>query len=332
MTELSAMLLRDVVHEANHRGASDVHLVPGHPVALRISGRLEIGAGPSLTADTVAHLASLVFDDSSRAGIARGRDATVTISPSEEQVVFRVHGYRTHDGTALAIRLLPTMPPAIDTLGLPDCVLDLAGAHHGLIIFAGPTGSGKTTSLAALVDRINAQQTRRIVTIEDPIEYRHACKRSSIVQREVPSDTPSFDTALLGALRADPDVILVGEMRDVATMRAVLSAAETGHLVLTTLHTLDAPGTIDRLIDAFPGGEQAQVRSQVAATMRAVVCQQLVSLRGDRGRRCVAEVLLATDAVRAMIRDGRTYQLRNAIATSRSAGMQTIEHHLGQLL
>jgi twitching motility protein PilT len=228
--------------------------------------------------------------------------------------------------------LLPVIPPALETLGLPAVVLELANLQHGLILFAGPTGCGKTTSLAALVDCINERQTRRIITIEDPIEYRHAYKRSSIVQREIPSDSASFEAALIGALRADPDVILVGEMRDVATMRAVLSAAETGHLVLTTLHTVDAPGTVDRLIDAFPGNEQAQVRSQVASTLQAVLCQQLVSLTGDRGRCCVAEVLVATDAVRAMIRDGRTHQLRNAMAIGRSSGMQTMEYHLARLL
>jgi twitching motility protein PilT len=183
-----------------------------------------------------------------------------------------------------------------------------------------------------LIDKINATRERRIITIEDPIEYRHESKRSLIGQREVGRDTPTYAKALVGALRADPDVIMLGELRDAETMRAALTASETGHLVLATLHTGDAPQSVDRIIDAFSGSEQSQVRVQLSQVLIGIVCQRLVTRASGKGRRVAAEVLVATDAVRNLVREGRTHQLRNVMLTGREAGMQTLEHHLSALL
>ncbi len=247
-------------------------------------------------------------------------------------MTLRAHAFGTSAGCALAIRLLHETVPTLDSLHLPEVVRTLAAQDRGLIIISGPTGSGKSTSLAALVGEINTSGARRIVTIEDPIEYRFKSARSLITQREIGVDALSFSSAILGALRADPDVIMLGEMRDGETMRAALTAAETGHLVLTTLHTGHAVQTIDRIIDAFSGQEQGQVRAQLAHTLVAVVSQRLLPRKHERGRRAAVEILIVTDAVRAMIRDSRTHLIPNAMATGRHLGMQTLEHHLTELV
>jgi twitching motility protein PilT len=201
-----------------------------------------------------------------------------------------------------------------------------------LVVFTGPTGSGKTTALAALIDRVNRLTERVIVTVEDPIEYVHAPVRSAIAHCEIGRDASDYASALHGFMRADPDVILVGEMRDRATMEAVLSAAETGHLVLSTLHTIDAAQTVDRIIDAFGSEAQSQVRTQLASTLLAIVSLRLVPRRHGDGRVAASEILVGTDAVRAMIREGKTHQLRNAIGTGRAAGMRTLETSLSDLV
>jgi len=232
----------------------------------------------------------------------------------------------------IVIRLLAESVPALSTLGLPPVIATLAHAPQGLVLFTGPTGSGKTTALAALIDSINRTRERSIITIEDPIEYRHTPLRSVIAHCEIGRDVVDYPEALRGMLRADPDVILIGEMRDRETMAAALTAAETGHLVLATLHTNDTPQTIDRIIDAFPAEAQNQVRAQLAAVLLAAVGLRLVARRTGSGRRAAAEILIATDGVRTMIRDGKTHQLRNAIVTGRNVGMQTLETHLTELV
>jgi twitching motility protein PilT len=215
---------------------------------------------------------------------------------------------------------------------LPAIVATFTTRTNGLIVFTGPTGSGKTTALAALIDRLNRTTERVVVTVEDPVEYVHEPVRSVIAHCEIGRDVENYATALHGFMRADPDVILVGEMRDRSTMEAVLSAAETGHLVLSTLHTIDAAQTVDRIIDAFASDTQSQIRTQLASTLLAIISLRLVPLRNGDGRVAATEILIGTDAVRAMIREGKTHQLRNAISTGRAAGMRTLETSLSDLV
>jgi twitching motility protein PilT len=219
----------------------------------------------------------------------------------------------------------------LDELGLPSAVSALAQRASGLALFTGPTGCGKTTALAALVDRINRSCERHVVTVEDPIEYVHRSIRSVVTQCQIGRDVGDFAEALRGFMRADPDVIVIGEMRDRATIEAALTAAETGHLVLATLHTNDAAQTVDRIVDAFPPDAHGQVRSQLAAVLAGIAALRLVRREGG-GRRAAAEVMVGTDAVRALIREGKTHQLRNAIVTGRAHGMQTLETHLSELV
>jgi twitching motility protein PilT len=245
---------------------------------------------------------------------------------------YRVHAWRHASGIRVAIRLLQEGVPTFETLGLPSSVIAFTQLHSGLVLFAGPTGSGKTTALAAILDHLNQTSERVIVTVEDPIEYLHVSRRSMVTQCEVGRDVADYREALHGFLRADPDVIFIGELRDRVTMEAALGVAETGHLVFATLHTSDAAQTIDRLVDAFEPHAHAQVRSQLATTLAGIVALRLVTRNGRRGRCAAAEVLIATDAVRALIREGKSHQLRNAIVTGRQVGMQTLESHLTELV
>ena len=327
----SEIRFNDLIHVAEARAASDIHLIPGSRPSIRVDGALQFVDGPIVTAEETLHLVRRLLDESTLAMLNDLGDATSTWG-GFERTVMRVHAFRAQGATTLSMRLLPRTVPSLDSLHLPTTVSALAQKQRGLILFTGPTGSGKSTSMAALLAEINRNQACRIVTIEDPIEYRHASDRSTIVQREVGRDVRSFADAVIGALRADPDVVMIGEMRDAATIRSAMTAAETGHLVLATLHTGDAVQTVDRIVDAFSGSEQAQIRAQLASALVAVVCQRLLPRSSGNGRRVAAEVLVATDAVRATIREGRTHQLRNLIITGRQSGMQTLEHHLSDLL
>ncbi len=320
----------DVLHIGAQRDASDVHFVPELSPALRVDGELEFLSGSPLTAYDTAEIARVLLRPESFARLDSGTDVSTTCL-SEDRLVLRVHAFRSSAGCTVAIRLLNKCIPTLDALHLPAIVATLARRDRGLVIFAGPTGSGKSTSLAALIEDLNNTTARRVITIEDPIEYRYQSNRSLITQREIGRDAPSFRCALIGALRADPDIIMLGEMREIATMRAALTAAETGHLVLTTLHTGSAVQTIERIIDAFGGAEQSQVRSQLAQSLSAVVCQRLIPRKHGPGRRAAVEVLLVNDAVRTMIRESRTHLIRNAMMTGRQSGMQTLEHHVNEL-
>lgn len=328
---LPDLRLMDAVRYARRRDASDLHLCAGTTPVVRIDGELQPAGGSALKCDEVRAIMTRLLGAEALESVESGKDVSAAWI-DDEAGPMRVHGFRFTGGLAIAIRLLGLGVPRLETLGLPEVVDSLCNRERGLILFAGPTGSGKSTSLAAVVDRINASFARRIVTIEDPVEYRHVNKHSVITQREIGRDTVSCSDAITGALRADPDVIMVGEMRDVATMQAALVAAETGHLVLATLHTGDAVETIDRIVDAFSGAERGQVRAQLSQVLTAVVCQHLVRRAGGSGRRAVTEVLLATDAVRSIIREARSHQLRNVMATGRALGMHTLEQHLAELL
>jgi twitching motility protein PilT len=279
----------------------------------------------------VESIAHTLLDDKAHQQFARIGDVTGTWY-ARGTGALRVHAYRTECGMTLAIRFLAKSIPTVESLHLPPVVASFVESVAGLLIVAGPAGSGKSTTLAGLIGHINRTQSKHIITIEDPIEYRHESSHSIVSQREVGRDVPSFVAGLYGALRSDPDIIVVGEMRDPATMHAALTAAETGHLVLATLHTGDAPQTVDRIIGVFTDGMQEQIRITLAQTLLGVVCMRLVLHAGGTGRRAAVEVLTATDAVRNLIRDGKTHQLRNVLSTSRQSGMQTLESHLCDLI
>ena len=326
---LSGVRLADALHAARMQDASDIHLQPGSAPVLRVDGELCVLPGTPLGTDDTRAIAMQLVGRSLLERVDAGED--VSAAYVHEGVPMRVTAYATHCGVAVAMRILPQTVPALAALDLPPVVATFADLSRGLVVFAGSTGNGKSTSLAAVVDAINRTRCRRIISIEDPIEYRHSNVKSLVAQRSVEGSS-GVQSALLGALRADPDVIVIGEMRDRETMRAALTASETGHLVLTTLHTGDAPQTIDRIVDSFSDGERAQVRVQLSQVLTAVVCQRLVRKAQSRGRRAAAEVLIANDAVRNLIREGRTHQLRNAMLTGRELGMQTLDDHLRELL
>jgi twitching motility protein PilT len=329
--ELAAIRVEELLRNARVRSASDIHFGGGARPALRIDGRLTVLDDeplpePAIAAFLQTQLREPALRRLAERGTADGACSTPDVGPA------RIHAYRQLGGMRVVVRLLAQTVPHLASLELPPAIGAFAGAPLGLLLFTGPTGSGKTTALAALIDTINCTSERNIVTIEDPIEYIHTPIRSAIAQCEVGRDVVDYAEALRGMLRADPDVILIGEMRDRETMAAALTAAETGHLVLATLHTNDAAQTIDRIVDAFPGEAQNQIRTQLAAVLLATVGLRLVPRRCGTGRRGAAEILVATDGVRTMIREGKTHQLRNAIVTGRNVGMQTLEQHLSELV
>lgn len=332
MTELSpALRLYGALETARERNASDVHLAAGLAPVLRIDGELQRLAETALTAGELSDMSATLLTAHERARLSGEGDVTISIQ-HQRFGALRLHWYAGGGSIAVAARLLNRRIPNLQTLGLPAAFEPLLETQRGLLLFGGPTGSGKSTTMAAAVDRINERLPLRILTIEDPIEYRHGSRRAILTQREIGRDTPELAAALRGALRADPDVIVVGEMRDAETMSAALTAAETGHLVLATVHTGDAAQTVERIVDAFEGARQRQVRAQLAQVLIAVLCQRLLRRPGGRGRRAAVELLVATDAVRNLIRDAKTHQIRNAIATGRRWGMQTFEQHLSELL
>jgi twitching motility protein PilT len=329
MTALLDMRLTDILYAAQRQGASDVHFIPGMRAALRVDGEFSLMAGAPFGIEEISTIAATLFSAEQLENIRAGEDVSTTWT-DDERLTIRAHGLRTCEGVTLAVRLLHRRIPTLDELHIPAAVAGLTRSQRGLIVFGGPTGSGKSTSLAAFVHEMNRTSARRVMTIEDPIEYRHHSDRSIITQREIGTHAKSYARALTGALRSDPDVIVIGEMRDSETIRAALTAAETGHLVLTTLHTADAVQTIDRIVDAFGDNERGAIRGQLATALHAVVSQRLVpALHG--GRRPVVEVMIATDGIRAMIRDGRTHLIKNAISTARAQGMQTMEQHTAEL-
>jgi twitching motility protein PilT len=244
---------------------------------------------------------------------------------------FRVNIYQQRNSMGAAFRLIPTKILQLKDLGIPDTIARFATLARGLVLVTGPTGSGKSTTLAALIDLVNRTRADHIVTVEDPIEFMHQNHKSLVNQREVGSDTHSFANALKHVLRQDPDVILIGELRDLETISVALTAAETGHLVFATLHTQDAAQTIDRVIDVFPPHQQGQVRSQLAATLQGVVCQTLVKKASGSGRVVATEVLIATPAINNLIREGKTYQIGSAMQAGREHGMHTMDSHLADL-
>ena len=324
---------------AMEAGASDVHLTVGIPPKMRINGRLESlqtfcddgteFVGRLMPPDTQAIAESIMSEKQLAILEERGEyDMSYSI---ENLGRYRVNVYRQRGSIAMALRLVGTEVPDASILGVPDSVMELYNHKRGLVLVTGPTGSGKSTTLASIINKINHSREAHVITLEDPIEYLHRHDKSIVNQREIGLDSLSYANALRAALREDPDVIQVGEMRDFETISVAITAAETGHLVLSTLHTIGAASTVDRVIDVFPPHQQQQIRVQLANVLEAVVSQQLIPTADGRGRVAAFEVLFAIPAVRNQIREGKTHMLNSTIQTNSKMGMITMDESIFQL-
>ncbi|NLY89013.1 MAG: type IV pilus twitching motility protein PilT [Firmicutes bacterium] len=322
------MELADLLRKAVEKKASDLHLTVGRPPILRINGELTFIDGlPVLTKEMIPNLLEPVLTVGRKEELERNGQVDFSYGlPGLGR--FRINVFYQRSTVSAAMRLIPHEIPPFERLGLPEVVKDFTERNKGMVLVTGPTGSGKSTTLACLIDIINANRSCHIITLEDPIEYLHHHKRSIVNQREIGTDTVSFAGALRAALREDPDVILVGEMRDFETIQTALTAAETGHLVFATLHTNDATQTVDRIIDVFPPYQQAQIRIQLSLTLQGIVYQQLLPRADAPGRVLACEILMATSAVRNIIREGKTYQLPTVMQTGGKLGMQTMDKSL----
>jgi twitching motility protein PilT len=311
--------------------ASDLIVKVGSPPALRLDGQLHaLSSWEAMTAEQTHSLSDELLSPDHRAQLESG--GTVDFSFEwKDQGRVRGNAFRQRGTIAIALRAIPTGIPTFSELRLPAITQKLVELPRGLILLTGPTGAGKSTTQASMIDWINGARAQHIITIEDPIEYVHADRNCLVEQREVGVDTTDFADALRAALREDPDVMLVGEMRDLESIRIALNIAETGHLVFATLHTNDTTQALNRIVDVFPGDQQQQIRVQLAASLQAVIYQQLLPLKAG-GRVAAFEVLLGTPAVRALLRENKSAQLRNVVITSRSEGMQTLEHSMSELV
>ena len=325
------MELQRVIQTMITEQASDLHLKPGQPPILRVDGQLQLpSSSPPLTAEEVQNSYRELTSANERKTFAKMHELDFAYSTAAGARL-RVNVARQRGELTLALRLLQPTIPTLAELHLPAVLGQLALLPQGLVLVTGPTGSGKSTTLAAMLEEINRRTARHIVTVEDPIEYIFEEKHSLFTQREVGRDTNSFATALKYALRQDPDVIMVGEMRDLETISAALTAAETGHLVLATLHTPSAPESTDRIIDVFPAHQQTQVRAQLAMTLAGVIAQRLVPRAGGKGRIAACEIMTGTPAIRNLIREGKTPQMLNVIQAGNKKGMQTLTQALQAL-
>ena len=296
----------------------------------RIDGDLHVFDYPVLQQDDLVHMVDSVMNDEQREYYKENLEVDFSYG-SSDLARFRVNAYMQERGAAATFRIVPTKVATMDELHLPPIFKEIASFPQGLVLVTGPTGSGKSTTLAAMIDYINATRPQHIITIEDPIEFVHHSKKSLINQREVHRDTHSFGAALRSALRQDPDIILVGELRDLESIRLAMTAAETGHLVFATLHTSSASKTINRVIDVFPGDEKAMIRSMLSGSLQAVIAQTLLK-RPKSGRVAALEIMLCTQAIRSMIREDKIAQMYSSIQTGKSVGMQTLDQHLTQLV
>jgi twitching motility protein PilT len=324
--------MNELLEKMIELGASDLHLTVGVPPMARVHGELSpIEGYQHLDADDVRGLIYSILPQRQRERF----EAELELDCSHAlpgNARFRINVYYQRDAVGAAFRIIPVEPRSLEELGLPQQVGSLSRLPRGLVLVTGPTGSGKSSTLAALIDMANTERTDHIVTVEDPIEFLHRHKRCIVNQREVGEDTKSFATALKHVLRQDPDIILIGELRDLETVSAALTAAETGHLVFATLHTQDAPQTIDRVIDVFPTSQQQQIRVQLAGALQGILCQQLVPTADGAGRAVAVEVLVATPAVRNLIREAKTHQVYSAMQAGGKFGMQTMDAHLADLV
>ena len=320
-----------LLEEVIKKKASDLHLQVGLPPMLRVDGSLlAVTGADALTEESVETLIFAILDEDQKQILLKDKEFDFSFAFGD-LARFRVNAFHERGNMAAALRLIPNELLSIEQLGLPQIVNKFADYPRGLVLVTGPTGSGKSTTLAALVDKINSEKAAHIVTIEDPIEFTHKSKKSVIVQREVHYDTYSFSAALRSSLRQDPDVVLIGEMRDLETIAAAITIAETGHLVFATLHTNSAAQSIDRMIDVFPPHQQPQIRAQLANILMAICSQRLVPTIGG-GRIAAAELLIATPAVRNIIREGKSHQLDAVIQTGAEFGMQSMDKTLVTLI
>lgn len=323
--------IESLLEECVKTKASDLHLQVGLPPILRIDGALQPVAGyKEMDEATVERLVFATLEDDQKQILIKDKEFDYSFSFGDLGR-FRVNAFHEKGNIAAAFRLIPNEIQSISELGMPPIVESFADYPRGLVLVTGPTGSGKSTTLAGLVDKINREKASHIITIEDPIEFTHKSHRSVVVQREVHYDTYSFSAALRSALRQDPDVVLIGEMRDLETISAAITIAETGHLVFATLHTNSAAQSIDRMIDVFPPHQQPQVRSQLSNILMAICAQRLVPAIGG-GRVVAAEIMVANPAVRSVIREGKTHQLDTIIQTGADQGMQTMDRTLVKLV
>jgi twitching motility protein PilT len=321
-----------VLLEVIDRRASDLHITAGAPPMVRVRGRLSALEGyPELTPVETREIVYSILSNSQRQKFENNwqLDFAYQIPRTAR---FRVNAYFQRAAVAAAFRLIPFEVVPLETLGLPPVVSEFARKPRGLVLVTGPTGSGKSTTLASIVDVINGEREEHIITIEDPIEFLHRHKKCIVNQRELGSDATSFGEALKAALRQDPDVILLGEMRDLETIGTAITAAETGHLVFATLHTQDTPQTIDRIIDAFPAGQQDQIRAQLSVCLQGIMTQTLLPTADGAGRCVAAEILVPTAAVRNLIREAKSHQIYSVLQTGAAHGMQTMDSSLAELV
>jgi twitching motility protein PilT len=327
----STASLDQLLHAAGSRGASDVLLIAGAPAMLRINGALAASAGQVLDPDDVRALVLPLLESWQMEELQKKKSVDLSFM-RENLGRYRINIHHQRGTLAASIRLLPSKIPSLDWLHLPPTLAKLAERRQGLVLVTGPTGCGKTSTLAAIIDIVNTRRAAHVVTIEDPIEYQHANRMSIIEQIEVGRDTPDFAVTLRSVMRQTPDVILVGEMRDAETMATALTAAETGHLVLSTLHTNDAIQAMGRILDSFPAANQPQIRQQLSLALGAVIAQQLVPGVDGVSRWPATEIMIATDAVRALVRKGEDHQLRSQVSVGRAEGMMTMEQSLAELV
>ncbi len=330
-TEVIMADIRDILYAAKEAGASDVHITVGIPPKMRVNGELVSldSFGKMLPKDTLIIADSIMNDTQKKLFEAAGQhDMSFSIP---EIGRFRVNVFKQRGSVALAMRVVSTVIPSYEKLGIPRSVVELYSRKRGLVLVTGPTGSGKSTTLASIIDLINKEREAHVITLEDPIEYLYHHNKSIVNQREIGLDSDSYAAALRAALREDPDVILVGEMRDLETISTAITAAETGHLVFSTLHTIGAASTVDRIIDVFPPHQQQQIRIQLANVLEAVISQQLIPTADGNARVGAFEVMHCNSAVRNMIREGKTHQLITVMQTNRKMGMITMDEAIIQL-
>jgi twitching motility protein PilT len=322
----------DLLLEVIERNASDLHLTAGAHPTVRVRGRLmPLEDYPVMTTEMTREIVYSILSNDQRQRLETDWQIDFAYAiPGRAR--FRVNAYYQRAAIGAAFRLIPFSIKSLEELGMPTALHEMAKKPRGFVLVTGPTGSGKSTTLAAVVDEINKTREEHIMTIEDPIEFLHGHQKCIVNQREIGSDAQSFAMGLKAALRQDPDVILVGEMRDLETIHTALTAAETGHLVFATLHTQDTPQTIDRIIDVFPASQQQQVRVQLSVALQGIVTQQLLPTADGAGRVAACEVLLATPAIRNLIREGKTHQIYSSLQTGGNIGMQTMDAALATLV
>lgn len=322
--------IEEMLTTAKDAGASDLHITVGVPPKMRVNGHLiTMDYDRMLPPDTMQMLDQIMNEQQKAIFLADGEHDMSFSIPNLGR--YRVNAYKQRGSVAIALRLVGTQVPSAEVLGVPESVMDLYQRKRGLVLVTGPTGSGKSTTLAAIIDKINNCRESHVITLEDPIEYLHQHKLSMVNQREIGLDSQSYANALRAALREDPDVIMVGEMRDFETISVAITAAETGHLVLSSLHTIGAASTVDRVIDVFPPHQQQQIRVQLANVLEAVISQQLIPKADGSGRVAAFEVLHSNHAVRNLIREGKSHQLMSVMQTNRKLGMIAMDEAIMQL-